>query len=83
MLPQNLIQSNLKIGASLLDNYISETLKKESKVVENWVDALFLQQIDFKYDIEQLRNIIGLVPQNPTLFEGTIRSNMCWRKNKF
>lgn len=24
--------------------------------------------------------MIGLVPQNPTLFEGTIRSNMCWRK---
>lgn len=33
-----------------------------------------------KYNIEQLRNIIGLVPQNPTLFKGTIRSNMCWRK---
>ncbi|MBQ7917399.1 MAG: ABC transporter ATP-binding protein [Clostridia bacterium] len=33
-----------------------------------------------KYNIEDLRNIIGLVPQNPTLFEGTIRSNMCWRK---
>lgn len=33
-----------------------------------------------KYSLEDLRNIIGLVPQNPTLFEGTIRSNMCWRK---
>lgn len=33
-----------------------------------------------KYTVESLRNIIGLVPQNPTLFEGTIRSNMCWRK---
>lgn len=33
-----------------------------------------------KYGVEDLRNIIGLVPQNPTLFEGTIRSNMCWRK---
>lgn len=33
-----------------------------------------------KYKVEDLRNIIGLVPQNPTLFEGTIRSNMCWRK---
>ena len=33
-----------------------------------------------KYDIEELRNFIGLVPQNPTLFEGTIKSNMCWRK---
>ncbi len=33
-----------------------------------------------KYRVEDLRNIIGLIPQNPTLFEGTIRSNMCWRK---
>ncbi len=33
-----------------------------------------------KYNLEDLRNLIGLVPQNPTLFEGTIRSNMCWRK---
>lgn len=33
-----------------------------------------------KYRVEDLRNIIGIVPQNPTLFEGSIRSNMCWRK---
>ena len=33
-----------------------------------------------KYSVEDLRNIVGLVPQNPTLFHGTIRSNMCWRK---
>lgn len=33
-----------------------------------------------KYNVEDIRNIIGLVPQNPTLFTGTIRSNMCWRK---
>ena len=45
-----LIKSNLKNAASILDNYISQTLNKDSKVVENWVDALFLQQIDFKYD---------------------------------
>lgn len=46
----NLIQSNLKIAASLLDKYISETLNKESKVVQNWLDALFLQRIDYSYD---------------------------------
>ena len=45
-----LIKSNLKNASSILDNYISETLNKDSKVVENWVDALFLQQIDFKYN---------------------------------
>ena len=46
----NLIQSNLKIAASLLDKYISETLNKESKVVQNWLDALFLQRIDYSYN---------------------------------
>ena len=46
----NLIQSNLKIAASFLDKYISETLKKESKVVQNWLDALFLQRIDYSYN---------------------------------
>ena len=46
----NLVQSNLKIAASLLDRYISETLNKDSKVVQNWLDALFLQRIDYGYN---------------------------------
>lgn len=33
-----------------------------------------------RFKVDDLRNLIGIVPQNPTLFEGTIRSNMCWRK---
>ena len=37
-----------------MDNYISETLNKDSKVVENWVDALFMQDIDFKYNEEDV-----------------------------
>ncbi len=45
-----LVKSNLKNASSILDTYISQTLNKDSKVVENWVDALFLQQIDFKYN---------------------------------
>ena len=45
-----LIKSNLKNASSILDGFISKTLNKDSKVVENWVDALFLQQIDFKYN---------------------------------
>lgn len=49
-----LIKSNLKNASSILDNYISETLNKDSKVVENWVDALFLQQIDFKYNEQDI-----------------------------
>ncbi|MBR6127339.1 tetratricopeptide repeat protein [bacterium] len=50
----NLIQSNLKIAASLLDKYISETLNKDSKVVQNWLDALFLQKINYSYDEEEV-----------------------------
>ncbi len=49
-----LVKSNLKNASTILDGYISETLNKDSKVVENWVDALFLQQINFKYDEEQI-----------------------------
>ena len=49
-----LIKSNLKNASSILDGYISETLNKDSKVVENWVDALFLQQIDFKYNEDEI-----------------------------
>lgn len=45
-----LVKTTLNSAATVLDNYISETLNKDSKVVENWVDALFLQNIDFKYD---------------------------------
>lgn len=45
-----LIKSNLKNASTILDGFISKTLNKDSKVVENWVDALFLQQIDFKYN---------------------------------
>lgn len=50
----NLIQSNLKIAASLLDRYISETLKKDSKVVQNWLDALFLQRINYSYNEDEI-----------------------------
>ena len=32
-----------------------------------------------KYNVEELRTTIGIVPQNPTLFSGTIRENLCWR----
>ena len=49
-----LIRSNLKNASSLLDNYITETLQRPSKVVENWIDALFLQQINYKFNDEDV-----------------------------
>ncbi|MBQ8459024.1 hypothetical protein IJ541_02850 [bacterium] len=51
---KKLIKSTLNSAANVLDNYISETLNKDSKVVENWVDALFLQEIDLKYNEESI-----------------------------
>ena len=47
---KEIILSNLKNASKIADGYISDTLKKESKVVENWVDALFLQKIVLKAD---------------------------------
>lgn len=44
------IKSNLKNASALLDGYITETLQRPSNVVENWLDALFLQQVSFKYN---------------------------------
>ena len=49
-----LVKSNLKNASTILDKYISETLNKDSKVVENWVEALFLQQVDYKYNEEEI-----------------------------
>ncbi len=49
-----IIQANLKSASQILDEYITNTLKKPSKVVENWVDALFLQQIDYKAEVKAL-----------------------------
>lgn len=45
-----LVQTNLRSAAVLLDSYISDTLNKDSKVVENWVEAVFLQQVNYNYD---------------------------------
>ena len=62
-----LVKSNLKNASSILDNYISQTLNKDSKVVENWVDALFLQQVDFKYNEEEINpQFLVKFPQGST-----------------
>jgi len=71
----NLIQSNLKIAASILDKYISETLNKESKVVQNWLNALFLQRINYSYDENEINpNFLVQFP-NSSEGENTQRNN--------
>ena len=44
------IKNSLRSASKILDNYITQTLNKDSKVVENWVEALFLQQVNYKSD---------------------------------
>lgn len=46
----NFVQTNLLNAAVILDKYISDTLEKESRVVQNWLDALFLQRINYSYN---------------------------------
>ena len=47
---EKIIKSNLVNASAVLDGYISETLKKPSAVVKNWIDALLLQKVDYKSD---------------------------------
>jgi len=49
-----LVRTTLKGASSLLDAYITETLDRPSNVVENWLDALFLQQINYKSNAEEI-----------------------------
>ena len=46
----HIVKSNLKIAANLLDKFITDTLQRPSKVVENWIDAILLQQVNYSYD---------------------------------
>ncbi len=62
---QQIIQSNLKNASQILDEYITNTLQKPSKVVENWVDALFLQHINYK--TQKNEEIIEPKEENITL----------------
>ena len=49
-----LVKSNLKNAALILDNHITQTLGRDSNVVEKWVDTLFLQNINFHYDENEI-----------------------------
>lgn len=53
-----LVQSNLRNASVILDKYISDTLNKESKVVENWIEAVFLQQVNYKYNETEINEAL-------------------------
>lgn len=67
----NYVQTNLQNAAVILDTYISKTLEKESKVVQNWLDALFLQRINYRYNDGEINQDFlvkfpeGNTPQQP------------------
>lgn len=45
-----LMKQNLKAAADTMDQYITEALGQNSRVVREWVDALLLQPIEYKSD---------------------------------
>ncbi len=45
------IKQTLRTAANSLDQYIGKALGQPSKVVKEWVDALLMQDIDYKADI--------------------------------
>ncbi|MBQ2644411.1 hypothetical protein IJG14_02400 [bacterium] len=78
---KKIIQSNLKNASQVLDGYISQTLKTQSNVVENWIDALFLQNIDYKADPSAINEDLKLHLEkeeketNATVVDNTQLSN--------
>src|SRR5574344_1767916 len=68
-----LVKSNLKNAAILLDGYITETLQRPSNVVENWADALFLQQINYNYNEKDINEqfLVKFPNRNKQNSEGT------------
>ena len=67
----NYVQTNLNNAAVILDKYISQTLDKDSKVVQNWLEALFLQRINYRYNDGEINEDFlvkfpeGETPQQP------------------
>lgn len=61
---RKIINTNLKNASRVLDAYITDALNKPSQVVENWVDALFLQNIDYKSDKEAINDNLKLNFEN-------------------
>lgn len=47
---KQIIVGNLKNASTILDEYITSALQKPSNVVQGWIDALLLQQVDYKSD---------------------------------
>lgn len=70
---RDIILSNLKNASRVSDAYIAKSLNKPSKVVEGWIDALFMQKIELKADPTHINPDFQLeIPEKkPKTFEQT------------
>lgn len=57
------IKHTLKTAANSLDQYIGKALGQPSKVVKEWVDALLMQDIDYKAEIAPESINLTLTPK--------------------
>ena len=75
---KEIVLSNLKNAARITDKYIQESLKKPSKVVQDWVDALFLQNVNLKADPNEVNEDFRVkIPKEKTSAynSGTVSQN--------
>ncbi len=79
---------NLKIKSGETIGIIGGTGSGKSSVVnliprfyDTSTGEVLVNGVNVKdYRIKELRELVGIVPQNPMLFKGTIAENMRWRK---
>ncbi len=67
------MKHTLKTAAVTLDQYISNALGQPSTVVKEWVDALLMQNIDFKTD-KATADILKQTTPNTTPVENTTKT---------
>ncbi len=63
---KGIITSNLKNASRIADKYIADALQKPSRVVEGWIDALFMQNVVLNADSTQINEKFQMIfPNQP------------------
>ncbi len=62
---REIILANLKNASKVSDKFIEDSLKKPSTVVQDWVNALFLQNVELKADPSYINEAFRVqIPEN-------------------
>lgn len=62
---REIILANLKNASKISDKFIEDSLKKPSTVVQDWVNALFLQNVELKADPSYINEAFRVqIPEN-------------------